>query len=55
MENKEYMKKKYKIIKIGQRELKVQYTTKAELAEVKADFKLFKSDKKSYYKKYPIV
>ena len=47
--------KKYKIIKIGQRELKVPYTNKAELTAVKADFKLFKSDKKSYYKKYPIV
>ena len=47
--------KKYKIIKIGQRELKVPYATKTELAELKADFKLFKSDKKSYYKKYPIV
>ena len=47
--------KKYKIIKIGQRELKVPYITKAVKADIKADFKLLKSDKKSYYKRYPIV
>jgi hypothetical protein len=48
------MKKKYKIVKVGNRELKVPYATKAELTELSDDFKLFKTNKRAYYKKYPV-
>jgi len=45
---------KYQVLNIGGRELEVRVTGQAERDEMRADFKLFKTNKKKYYKKYSV-
>lgn len=45
---------KYQVLNIGGRELEVRVAGQVEIDKMKADFNLFKTNKKKYYKKYQV-
>jgi hypothetical protein len=45
---------KYQMVRVGNREFKLKVAGQVEIDKMKADFKLFKTNKKKYYKKYQV-
>ena len=45
---------KYQMVRVGNREFKLKVAGQVEIDKMKADFNLFKTNKKKYYKKYQV-
>ena len=45
---------KFEVMNIGGTEMEIRVAGQKEIDEARADFKLFKTNKKKYYKKYSV-